>query len=89
MQIAGAQIPRWIPMVIPPRDWVAPNIGGYLSQQPLIMRTRGASAQTSHLMEQHTQGKMQRVRSLHKVQCQSRLLCVSTFAHFLYMSLPE
>ena len=69
MQVAGAQIPRWVPMVIPPREWVAPNIGGYLSQQPFIMRTRGSAAQSRHVMEQHRQGKMQRVRSWCNLVC--------------------
>lgn len=64
VQIANAQIARWIPMVIPPREWLDPGNGGYLSQQPLIMRVRGGTEQRKSLWRQHAEGKMQTVRNI-------------------------
>lgn len=64
MQIAGMNLPFWMPMVIPPRDWTSPRNGGYLSQQPPIMRVRGGKQQIEHLWAQHDAGSMNQVREL-------------------------
>ena len=48
-------------MLIPPKPWSAPNIGGYLSNQSLIMRVRGSTMQINQLFSQHKQGKLSQV----------------------------
>ena len=50
-------------MLIPPKPWSAPNIGGYLSNQSLIMRVRGSTMQINQLFTQHRQGKLSQVRT--------------------------
>ena len=52
-----------MPMLIPPKPWSAPNIGGYLSNQSLIMRVRGSTMQINQLFAQHKQGKLSQVRN--------------------------
>ncbi len=51
-------------MLIPPKPWSAPNIGGYLSNQSLIMRVRGSTMQINQLFAQHRQGKLSQVCTL-------------------------
>ncbi|KAL3133849.1 hypothetical protein ABBQ32_008318 [Trebouxia sp. C0010 RCD-2024] len=58
---AASILPRWMPMLIPPKPWSAPNIGGYLSNQSLIMRVRGSTMQINQLFSQHKQGKLSQV----------------------------
>ena len=63
LQKAASILPRWMPMLIPPKPWSAPNIGGYLSNQSLIMRVRGSTMQINQLFTQHRQGKLSQVRT--------------------------
>ena len=60
-QIADAILQRWMPMLIPPRPWVAPNIGGHISNPALIMRMRGSKRQMQQLFRQHHAGKLSQV----------------------------
>ena len=64
LQKAASILPRWMPMLIPPKPWSAPNIGGYLSNQSLIMRVRGSTLQINQLFSQHRQGKLSQVNTL-------------------------
>ena len=50
-----------MPMLIPPKPWVAPNIGGHISQQSLMMRVRGSAAQVNQLFAKHKDGKLEQV----------------------------
>ena len=56
-------------MLIPPKPWSAPNIGGYLSNQSLIMRVRGSTMQINQLFAQHKQGKLSQVRNAFMHSC--------------------
>lgn len=51
-------------MVIPPKPWAAPNIGGHLSHQSLIMRVRGSTMQINQLFRQHREGGLSQVSPL-------------------------
>ena len=48
-------------MLIPPRPWVAPRIGGHISNPALIMRVRGSKKQVDQLYAQHYAGKLTQV----------------------------
>jgi len=50
-----------MPMLIPPKPWVAPNIGGHISHQSMMMRVRGSAAQVNQLFAQHKAGKLGQV----------------------------
>lgn len=61
-------------MLIPPKPWSAPNIGGYLSNQSLIMRVRGSTMQINQLFAQHREGKLSQVCTLSLPSCIPSLL---------------
>ncbi len=50
-----------MPMLIPPKPWVAPNIGGHISHQTMMMRVRGSAAQVNQLFAKHKDGKLEQV----------------------------
>ena len=70
LQVAESILPRWMPMLIPPRPWIAPNNGGYLTHQALIMRIRGSGMQLDELFQQHKQGKLKQVHQQPLPFCQ-------------------
>ncbi|CAM9586380.1 unnamed protein product, partial [Hapterophycus canaliculatus] len=43
--ISRLATPRFVPMLVPPLDWVQPDQGGFLKLHVPIMRTRGEAAQ--------------------------------------------
>ncbi|CAN0414773.1 unnamed protein product [Pylaiella littoralis] len=43
--ISRLATPRFVPMLVPPSDWVRPDQGGFLRLHSQIMRTRGEAAQ--------------------------------------------
>lgn len=43
--ISRLAAPRYVPMLVPPRDWTQPDRGGFLRLHSQIMRTRGEAAQ--------------------------------------------
>lgn len=60
-EVANALLPRWMPMLIPPKPWVAPNIGGHISHQSMMMRVRGSAAQVNQLFAAHKDGKLEQI----------------------------
>lgn len=47
--ISRLATPRFVPMLVPPLDWVKPDQGGFLRLHSQIMRTRGETAQKQAL----------------------------------------
>ncbi|CBJ30655.1 mitochondrial DNA-directed RNA polymerase [Ectocarpus siliculosus] len=43
--ISRLATPRFVPMLVPPLDWIKPNRGGFLRLRAQIMRTKGEAAQ--------------------------------------------
>ncbi|DBB17271.1 TPA: hypothetical protein ACH3X3_014319 [Trebouxia sp. C0006] len=65
-EVANALLPRWMPMLIPPKPWVAPNIGGHISHKTMMMRVRGSAAQVNQLFAKHREGKLEQVMNRHQ-----------------------
>lgn len=42
---------RYLPMLVPPRPWTSPSVGGYLAYSNWVMRTKGSEAQRKMLSD--------------------------------------
>lgn len=53
--------PRQLPMLVPPRPWVDPLDGGYLTGRAAVMRIRECQEQRAHLDEASREGNLNHV----------------------------
>lgn len=53
--------PRQLPMLVPPRPWLDPQDGGYLTGRAAAMRIRECQEQKAHLDEASREGHLQHV----------------------------
>ena len=63
-------------MLIPPKPWVAPNIGGHISHQSMMMRVRGSAAQVNQLFAAHKDGKLEQVSQHARLVSMYALKCI-------------
>lgn len=65
--ISRLPTPRFVPMLVPPKDWTHPERGGYLWLQSQIMRTKGEAAQNKALRRADLRKVYQGLNCLGKV----------------------
>ncbi|CAM9937269.1 unnamed protein product, partial [Laminaria digitata] len=66
--ISRLAAPRYVPMLVQPRDWTHPDRGGFLNLHTQIMRTRGEAAQKQALRRADLSRVYQGLNCLGKVR---------------------
>lgn len=70
--ISRLAAPRFVPMLVQPRDWTSPDKGGFLSLRTHIMRTKGDRGQKEALRKADLTRVYDGLNCLGKVRCGGR-----------------
>lgn len=69
--ISALATPRFVPMLVPPKDWVTPEQGGFLQLRSRMMRTKGEAAQKNALRRADLRKVYEGLNCLGKVRAKS------------------